>query len=120
MHATLRYYYLDMIDLKIRNTEAYKYLEDGGFTGSLSGSVHCNIPMDQIIAMTINSFSKSIGGIGGKTEDGGATGKWVRLNHYLCGLKEHMNKELRKNRRNRHLELDERRSKKKTKLMLPQ
>ena len=85
-----------MIDLKKRNTEAYKYLEDGRFPGSLSKSLHCNIPIDQIIEMTINRFSKSTGGIGGKTEDDGASEKWIRLNHYLSALKEHMNKKLRK------------------------
>ena len=60
----LSYYYLDMNDLKRGNTEAYNYLEDGGSTGSQSGSVHSNIPMDRIIEMTINSFST--GGIGRK------------------------------------------------------
>ena len=52
-----------MIDLKRRNTEAYKYLEDRGFTGSLSGSVRFDIPIDQIIEMTINRFSKSAVGL---------------------------------------------------------
>ena len=55
--------------------------------------------MDQIIEMTINRFSKPTGGIGGKTE-------------YPCGFKEHMNKKLRKNRSNTHIELGERQSKK--------
>ena len=58
-----------MIDLRQRNIEAYKYLENGGFTGSLSGAIHTNIPCDQMIETTINRFSKSTGGILGKTED---------------------------------------------------
>ena len=108
----LSYHYLDMIDLKRINPEAYAYLESGGFSGFLSGSKHSNIPMDQIIEMTINRFSKSTGGISGKTEDAGASEKWGRLNHYLCALKEHMKKKTRTNRKDRHVELGQKRSKK--------
>ena len=34
----LSFYYIDMIALKRRLPKAYQYLEEGGFTGSLSGS----------------------------------------------------------------------------------
>ena len=66
----LSYHYLDMIDLEKQNLEAYSYLKNGGFTGSTTGLSHSNIPMDQIIESTINRFSKSTGGIRGKTENG--------------------------------------------------
>ena len=58
----LSFYYIDMIALKRRLPKAYQYLEEGGFTGSLSGSPHSNISMDQVIETTINRFSKSAGG----------------------------------------------------------
>ena len=71
----LSYFYVDMTDLPRRNPEAAAYLEKGGFSGSLSGKPHSNIPMDQIVETTINGFSKSTGGIGGKTEDPAACEK---------------------------------------------
>ena len=54
----LTYHYLDMRDLKTRNIEAYKYLENGGFTGSLSGASHSNIPCDQMIETTTAARSQ--------------------------------------------------------------
>ena len=95
-----------MINLRSRNSEAYDYLLNGGFTGSLSGSNHSNIPCDQLIETTINRFSKSVDGILGKTEDVGACEKWVRLNQYMCALKEHLDKKVRRNTSwNGHVEL---------------
>ena len=98
-----------MIDLQQRNPEAYGYLESVGFTGSTSGLIHSNIPMDQMIETTINRFSKSTGGIEGKTEDPGACEKWARLNHYLCVLRDHMDRKLSRSRNCQHVELGERR-----------
>ena len=71
-----------MIDLMTRYPDAYSYLEKGGFVGSLSGTKHSSIPMDQIIETTINRFSKK----SGITENVGANEKWIRLNPYLCAL----------------------------------
>ena len=50
----LSYYYVHMRALKEENAAAYKYLEEGGFTGSLTGRPHSRIPFDQVIEMTIN------------------------------------------------------------------
>ena len=61
--------------------------------------------MDQLIETTINRFSKSTGGIAGKTEDLGACEKWTRLNHYLRVLKEYMDGKIGKLRHVRHIEL---------------
>ena len=101
-----------MIHLKRRNPAAAAYLENGGFSGSLTGNSHSNIPMDQIMETTINRFSKSTGGVVGKTEDPGACEKWARINHYLCALKEHMHKKVGKNRNFQHIELGKRRMEK--------
>ena len=58
-----------MRNLKKNNPEAYSYLESGGFTASLTGNLHSHIPMDQIIEMTINRFSKETGGLTSITEN---------------------------------------------------
>ena len=108
----LSYLYLDMIDLEKRNPDAHAYLKNGGFTGSSTGLTHSNIPMDQTIETTINRFSKSTGGINGKTENQGACEKWVRLNHYLCALKEHMDKKVGNVRTFQHVEFGENRMRK--------
>ena len=108
----LSYYYMNMLDLKRRNKEAYQYLENGGFTGSLTGSSHSNIPCDQVIETTINRYSKSTGGITGKTEDKDASERWVRLNPYMCALKEHMDSKIKKKRNGVHIEIGSKRKKK--------
>ena len=115
----LSYYDVDMLDLKLRNPTAYRYLENGGFSGSLSGSIFSNIPMDQVIEMTINRFSKSVGGLSGKTENIGAADRWVRLNHYLCALKEHLDDKIRKNKTSVHAECGKRRIRKDEKDVRP-
>ena len=92
-----------------RNPEAAAYLTVGGFSGSTSSPPHSNVPMNQLIEMTFNRFSKSMGGIAGKTEDLGACEKWTRLNHYLRVLKEYMDDKIGKVRYVRHIELGKKR-----------
>ena len=53
------------------------------------------IPCDQIIEATINRSSKSTGGLSGKTENVGASEKWLRINH-LMALREHLDPAIRK------------------------
>ena len=106
----LTFFYLDMLQLPDKCPEADEYLRHGGFSGSLSGKCHSNIPMNQMIETTINRFSKSIGGIVGKTDDAGACEKWGRLNPYLCALKDHMDKKIGKQRGfEKHIEFGKRR-----------
>jgi hypothetical protein len=38
--------------------------------------------------MAINRFSKETGELSGKTENIGASDRWVRINHYMAALKE--------------------------------
>ena len=59
--------------------KAYEYLKEGGFTASLSGSVHSQIAMDQIIETTINHFSKETGGLSGIMENKSASERWLRI-----------------------------------------
>ena len=54
-----------MRSLKEENKEAYEYLQNGGFSGSLSGRPHSRIPFDEVIEMTINRSCKQTGGGGG-------------------------------------------------------
>lgn len=101
-----------MRNLRTRNPSAYQYLVDGGFSGSLSGEKHTKIPMDQIIEMTINRCSKETGGLSGKTENAGASARWVRINHYLAALKQHLDNKVKMNTHSKHVELGSRRMKK--------
>ena len=48
----LSYDYVHMRALKEENIAAYKYLEEGGFSGSQTGKPHSRIPFDQVIKMT--------------------------------------------------------------------
>ena len=75
----LSYYYVHMMSLREENSSAFKYLEDGGFSGSLSCKPHSRIPFDEIIEMTINRSSKDIGGLSGNTQNLGATERWARI-----------------------------------------
>jgi hypothetical protein len=108
----MSYFYVDMRDLKTRNPDAYQYLHDGGFSGSLSGEKHTKIPMDQIIEMTINRFSKETGGLSGKTENVGASERWMRINHYLAALKQHLEDKVKKVTIYKHVELGTKRMQK--------
>ena len=74
----LSYYYAQMITLPFANAQAHEYLKNGGFSGSLTGTPHTKIPYDQIIETTINRQYKDLGGIGGNTENLGATERWAR------------------------------------------
>ena len=48
-----------------------------GFTVSLSGQSFTRILCDQVIEMTINGASKDTGGLSGKTENAGASERWM-------------------------------------------
>ena len=90
-----------MCNLNTEFSEAYKYLKEGGggFTVLLSGSVHSQIPMDQIIETTINCFSKEAGGLSGITENKGTSERWVRINPFIVALRDHLNVKLNKNKK---------------------
>ena len=76
-----------------------------GFMGSLTGKPRSKIPMDQIIEMTANLWSKEVGGICGKTDNDDATERWIRINHLLSVLKEHQQKKLTKKKLPYHEDL---------------
>ena len=66
-----------------------QFLCDGGFTGPITGEWHAK-PMDQIVKMTVNRFSKETGGLSGNTQIVGASQRWMRINHYLAALRQHL------------------------------
>ena len=57
-----------MQTLEEENITAFKYLEQGGFSGSLTGKPHSRIPFDQVIELTINRSCKDVGGLSGNTK----------------------------------------------------
>ena len=102
---SLLYYYIHMLSLNEENLEAFQYIHDDGFTGSLSRRSHSMIPMDQIIEMTINRSCKEIGGLSGKTENVGASERWAKIHHHMVARREHLNEKVRKNAKDVNIEL---------------
>ena len=98
-----------MMNLKHDIPQAYEYLDSDGFTGSLTGIPHSRIPMDQIIEVTVNRFSKETGGLSGVTQNCGASERRMRINHHMCALKECLDRKLRRQKSKKHIELGERR-----------
>ena len=101
----LGYFYCHMRKLGKDNEEAYIFMLNGSFTGSLTGKPHSRIPMDLIIETTVNRWSKEVGEICGKTHNDGATERWFRVNHLLSILKEHQQKNLTKKKIPHHEDL---------------
>ena len=93
------------MSLREENSFAFQYLEDSGFSGSLSCKPHSRIPFDQIIEMMINRSSKDIGGLSGNTQNRGATERWTRIQHLMVAMREHLNKKIRKNVNESRVEL---------------
>ena len=79
----LSYCCVYMWALEEKNIAAYKYLEQGGFSGSLTGKPHSRIPFDQVIKMTINRSCKDIGGLSRNTQNPGATERRTKIHHHL-------------------------------------
>ena len=97
------------MNLKYDIPEPHKYLEEGGFSGSLTGIPHSRIPMDQFIEVTVNRFSKETWGLIRITENTGASERWMRINHYMCALKECLDRKIKRRKSTTHVELGERR-----------
>ena len=64
----LSYYYVHTRALKEKNAAGFKYLEEGGFSGSVTGIPHSRIPFDQLMEITTNKSCKDVGGLSGNTE----------------------------------------------------
>ena len=64
--SNLPYCYSHMPSLKEEDLEAFQYLHNGGFNGSISGRPHLMIPVNQIIEMTRKESCKEIDGLSGK------------------------------------------------------
>ena len=91
--------------LEEKNIVAYKYLEQGGLSGSLTGKTHSRIPFDQVTKMTINRSCKDVGGLSGNTQNAGATEMWRKIHNHIVALREHLNKKINKKTKERHVEL---------------
>ena len=56
--------------------------------------------------MTINRASKDTGGLSGKTENAGASERWMRINHLMAALREKLDQVTRKRTCNGHVDLE--------------
>ena len=92
----LSYYYVHIQALEEENIAAYKYLEQGGFSSSLTGKPHSRVPYDQVIEMTISRSCKDVGGPSGNTQNLGATERWTKIYHHIVALREYLNKKIKR------------------------
>ena len=81
---------MQMLNLHNSNPDLLHHMQEQGFTVSLSGLPYSRIPCDQVIEMTINRSSKDTGGLSEKTENVGASERWMRINHIMAALREHL------------------------------
>ena len=72
-----------MRELEEEDIAAYKYLQQVGFSGSLTGKPHSRIPFGQVIEMKINRLCKDVGGLSENTLNSGVTERWARIHHHL-------------------------------------
>ena len=70
------YYFISMLNLQYSHPNIYQ------FTASVSDLPFSKILCDQIIETTINRSSK--------TENAGASEKWMRINHIMAALREYL------------------------------
>ena len=82
--------------LEEENIAAYKYLQQGGFSGSLTGKLHSRIPFDQVIEMTINRLRKNVGGLSESTLNSGVAERWTKIHRHIVAPREHFNKKMLK------------------------
>ena len=62
--------------------------------------------------MMINSFSKQTNGLSGQTKNKGASERWMRINHFIAALKQHLETKVRKAKSSNNLELGSKRMQK--------
>ena len=55
--------------------------------------------------MTINCVSKDTGGLSGKTENAGASERWMRINHLMAALRDKLDQLTRKRTFSGHIDL---------------
>ena len=85
-----------MRTLEEENIAAYKYLEQGGISGPLTGKPQSRIPFDQVIEMTINRSCKDVGGLSRNTRNPAATERWTKIHHDIVVLRERLNKKIKR------------------------
>ena len=101
----LSYYYDHIQTLEEENIACYKYLEQGSFSSSLTGKPHSRIHFYQVRQTKINRSCKNVGGLSGNIQNPGAPERWTKIHHHIVALREHLNKKIKKNAKERHVEL---------------
>ena len=96
-----------MLNLQSSHPQLFKYIQEYGFTVSLTGLRFSNIPCDQVIEMSINRASKETGGLSGNTENVGASERWMRINHIMAALREHLDSVITKRKMSNQIGLGE-------------
>ena len=105
----LSYYYIHMANLENSHPDMFYHMLNQGFTVSLSGQPFTRISCGQVIEMTINRASKDTGGLSGKTENAGASERWMRINYLMVALRDKLNQLTRKRTSSGHVDLGRKR-----------
>ena len=87
----------------------FNHMLNQGFTVFLPGQPFNRISCDQVIEMTINRAPKYTGGLSGKTENAGASERWMRINHLMAALREKIDPATRKRTSSGHVDLGRKR-----------
>ena len=95
--------------ISVTHPDLYDNIMKNGFTVSLTGQPFTRIPCDQVIELTVNKSSKSTGGLSGKTENVGASERWMRIDHILAALRDTLDNVTRNQSSSHHVDLGEKR-----------
>ena len=102
-------YYIHMTNLENSHPDMFNHMLNQGFTVSLSGKPFTEKLCDQVIETTINRASKDTGGLSGKTENAGATERWMPINHLMSALRKKLDQVARKRTSSGHVDLGRKR-----------
>ena len=77
-----------MTNLENSHPDMFNHMLNQGFTVSFSGQPFIQKSCNQVIETTSNRASKDTGGLPRKTENAGATERWIPINHLMAALRE--------------------------------
>ena len=70
-----------MLTSEEENIDIYKYQEQGGFNGSLTGKWHSRFPFDQAIEKTVIRLCKNNGGLSENKRNPGVAEMWTKYSN---------------------------------------
>ena len=105
----LSHYHIHISNLENSHPEMFNHMLNQGFTVSLSEQPFTRISYDQVIQMTINRASKDTGGLSEKTENAGASERWMRIKYLMAAMRQKPDQVTRKRTTCGHVDLGRKR-----------